>query len=168
MKKLWPLVVGLLVCYFPFLTDLFSSDSRHPTFSYWFAGLFRPIAPVTRVIMLEIVSKYFLVASSICLLIYTIFAIRWFVLKTNGPKDYTHFKSVKYPINWIFSLISVFVLQVVYWFFVSVRALVFNPTGFAYLLLFVAIINLSVFLLLPISYFFPPCYSNIPFFSSKQ
>jgi hypothetical protein len=168
MKKVWPFFLGLVGCFFPLLTDLISGDSRHPTFSYWFAGIFRPISPVTKKIMLEIVSKYFLVASCICLLIYSIFVIRWFLLKTSNPKDYTAYKSTKYPLNWLLSLIFILVLQIVYWFIVMHKSFVFNAIGFTYLLLFLTIINLSTFLLLPLSFFFPSHYSNIPFFSSKR
>lgn len=168
MKKFVYFFVGLIGCFSPFLIDLVSADSRHPTFSYWFAGLFRPIAPVTKAILMEFVSNYFFVASCICVVIYAIFATRWFLLKTNNSKDYTVFKSAKYPLNWLFSLIAIFVMQTVYWFFAVSKSLAFNGIGYAYLLLFLLIINLSSFILLPLSFFFPSNYSNIPFFSSKN
>jgi len=160
-------ILGIVVCFFPFLVDLFSADKRFPLFTFWFVSFFRPASKnITRRILLEYMSKYYLFCSVVCIVLFFIVAIIWFTKKIKSENEFPLLKA-KYSINWIFAVITVFVLQLIYWLIKVEPALEGSTQSYALLGMFLFLLTIGTFLLLPLSIFFPQCFSNVPFFSKK-
>lgn len=158
-------ILGLLICFFPFIIDLFSKDKRFPTFTYWIASFFRPSNEnITRRMIIEFISKYFLFCSIACLCMFLILSVVWFIKKIKSEDDYLYLKKW-YASNWILFVFGSFFVQAVYWIFKVEPYLEGVTQSYTLMAVFLVLITLGTFFLLPLSLLFPHYYSNVPFFA---